>query len=141
MSVGSWDQARERLRPYVEAARGFSGWMVNVRAKVLGGDSPWDYMDRARGLVSSASAVLDLGTGGGERFGELLREYEGRAVATEEWAVNAPIAASHLCPLGAEVVRCSSLALPFADSSFDLVLARHEALDPAEVARVPTEQR
>lgn len=136
MSVESLDQARERLRRYVEAAGGFSGWTVNVRAKVLGADPPWDYMDRAVELVSSANSILDLGTGGGERFGELLRGYEGRAVATEEWAVNAPIAAGHLSPHGAEVVRCSSLALPFADSSFDLVLARHEELDPAEVARV-----
>jgi SAM-dependent methyltransferase len=38
--------------------------------------------------------------------------------------------------LGVDVVACSSLALPFADASFDLVLDRHEALNPAEVGRV-----
>ena len=33
-------------------------------------------------------------------------------------------------------MQCQSLHLPFANSRFDLVLNRHEELDPAEVARV-----
>ena len=36
----------------------------------------------------------------------------------------------------ARVVRCSSLDLPFADRCFDLVLSRHEEINPGEVARV-----
>ena len=50
--------------------------------------------------------------------------------------MNAPVARDRLRPLGAEVVRADSLRLPFGDASFDLVLDRHEALEPAEVARV-----
>ena len=34
------------------------------------------------------------------------------------------------------MVQCSSLRLPFRDSRFELVLSRHEELDPAETARV-----
>ena len=59
-----------------------------------------------------------------------------RVVATEQWHVNAPVARDRLRPLGVDVVRADSLRLPFADGAFDLVLDRHEALEPAEVARV-----
>jgi hypothetical protein len=130
------DQARERLRPYVERAATFTGWTAYVHNRPLGPAHPWDYMARARELIRATSSVLDMGTGGGERFGELIDKYSGRAVATEEWHVNAPIAAAHLRPLGSDLVRCQSLHLPFADAGFDLVLNRHEELDPAEVPRV-----
>jgi SAM-dependent methyltransferase len=38
--------------------------------------------------------------------------------------------------LGIPLVRCSSLHLPFADATFDLVLSRHEDFSTADVARV-----
>jgi hypothetical protein len=130
------DQARERLRPSVERARTFSGWMPDVRTRPLAPTASWDYMARARQLLTTASSVLDMGTGGGERFGELLDGYSGRAVATEEWEVNVPIAAGHLRTLEAEAVHCRSTQLPFAAASFELVLNRHEDLWPTDVARV-----
>jgi SAM-dependent methyltransferase len=136
MSAESLDQARERLRPYVERARAFTGWMAYVHSRPLGSRHPWDYMARAKQLMASASSVLDMGTGGGERFGELLDGFNGLPLATEEWHVNAPIAADHLRPMGCSLVCCKSLVLPLADESFDLVVNRHEELDPQEVARV-----
>jgi Methyltransferase domain len=134
--VESLDQARERLRPYVERAKAFTGWMPDVHTRPLGPRQPWDYMGRARQLMASASSVLDMGTGGGERFSELLDGYGGRAVATEEWIVNVPIAAAQLEPFGTDTVHCRSTQLPFAAKSFDLVLNRHEDLWPLDVARV-----
>jgi hypothetical protein len=130
------EAARERLRPYVERAREFTGWMPDVRTRRLGPRQPWDYRTRAKQLMASSPSVLDMGTGGGERFGRLLDGYTGRAVATEEWSVNVPIAARHLKPLGADTVYCRSTQLPFAGQSFDLVLNRHEDLWPLDVARV-----
>jgi hypothetical protein len=132
VAVESIDEARERLRPYVDRARRTTGWSFDVEARLLGPDRPWDYMRRAKELMAAARTVLDMGTGGGERFGELLDGYEGRAIATERWHVNAPIAAARLKPLGAEVVRCRSKQLPIAGESIDLVLNRHEGLEPAE---------
>jgi SAM-dependent methyltransferase len=129
------DQARERLRPYVERARGFSGWMFE-EPTTLDPPEPWDYMQEARALIARAHSVLDMGTGGGERFAEICDAYGGRAVATEEWDVNAAVAAARLRPFGIETVRAYSEQLPFADGSFDLVLNRHESLDAAEVGRV-----
>src|ERR1700730_8793651 len=34
----------DRLRPFVERAHGFSGWMAYVENRKLGPDHPWDYM-------------------------------------------------------------------------------------------------
>lgn len=81
-------------------------------------------------------AVLDMGTGGGEFLSTIRSALPARTVATEEWKVNAPIANRRLSPLGASVIRCQSLKLPFAGSSFDLVINRHEELEPVEVGRV-----
>ena len=125
-------QAREGLA----RAAGFSGWTLGVEAKHLDPAAPWDYEAIARELASHARRVLDLGTGGGERLAGIIVGLSARTVATEEWHVNAPVAARRLRPLGADVLHCSSLQLPLRDASFDLVLDRHEALDPVEVARV-----
>jgi hypothetical protein len=77
-----------------------------------------------------------MGTGGGEVFSRILAGYHGLALATEVWERNAPVAARALRPLGAHVIQSKSFEMPFRDAAIDLVLNRHEALLPAEVARV-----
>jgi SAM-dependent methyltransferase len=79
-----------------------------------------------------------MGTGGGESLARIIAGLSPatRVVATEEWVVNAPVAHRRLAPLGVAIVRCHSRQLPFGAATFDLVLNRHEELDPAEVARV-----
>jgi SAM-dependent methyltransferase len=77
-----------------------------------------------------------MGTGGGEFLAEVSASLHGQVVATEEWKVNVPVAKKRLKKLGFEVVDCRSVQLPFKDDSFDLVLNRHEELEPNEVARV-----
>jgi len=77
-----------------------------------------------------------MGTGGDEVLARLSAGIPSRFVATEERVRNAPVAHRLLAPLGIDVVRAQSLSLPFRDGTFDLVLNRHEELDPAEVARV-----
>ncbi|HWM52230.1 MAG TPA: class I SAM-dependent methyltransferase [Thermoplasmata archaeon] len=127
----------DRLRPHVERARAFVGWNLDrVSPKQIGPGLPWDYKRRAKELLAGASYALDLGTGGGELLAELCKAYRGRAVASEPWAVNAPIAKRALSHLRIEVVRAHSLQLPFPDGAFDLVLDRHEEMDPSEVHRV-----
>jgi SAM-dependent methyltransferase len=129
-------QERERLRPYVEKASQLFGWNTFPALTGLAAGPPWDYVQRARELLASASSVLDIGTGGGEVFSEVCRQFSGRATATEGWHVNAPVATARLQPLGVGVVHCSDLHLPFADSSFDVVLNRQAFMDPRDVARV-----
>jgi SAM-dependent methyltransferase len=107
-----------------------------VRVKALEPGPPWDYEATARELARSAGSVLDLGTGGGERLSEIVRGSRARVTATESWETNVPVAHRRLAPLGVRVVQASSLRLPFVDAAFDLVLDRHEELDPREVVRV-----
>ncbi len=128
--------ALERLRPWIERARTFSGWSFpDIKVRVL--EEPrWDYRSLVREMGSDAQAVLDLGTGGGELLAGVHDGLPQRVVATEEWHVNAPIAYRRLTPLGVGVVRARSLQLPFTDGAFDLVIDRHEELEPSEVARV-----
>jgi len=77
-----------------------------------------------------------MGTGGGEFLAEISSSLPDLVVATEEWKVNVPVAKKRLAKFGIEVVECRSVELPFKDASFDLVLNRHEELQPREVARV-----
>lgn len=131
------EQHLARLRPYVERARLFSGWdPSDLRVRTLDPGPPWDYAALVRRHGPGATSVLDMGTGGGELLADVRRALPRFAVATEPWAVNAPLARRRLAPLGVEVVRSRSQPLPFRDAAFDLVLNRHEELDPADVARV-----
>ena len=124
------------LLSYAEKARRMQGWVFDVSGEPLSPGLPWSYESRARRLLASARSVLDMGTGGGERFSKICRGHDGLAVATEEWPPNVPVASARLAAMGAQVVHASSLHLPFDAGAFDLVLNRHEELDPAEVARV-----
>ena len=85
------------------------------------------------------SSVVDLGTGGGERFLDLQECWPEVVVATEEYAPNLKLATERLVPFGAKVVdvRLTDCdPVPFSDCEFDLVLNRHSAFNPDEVARI-----
>ena len=125
------------LRPFIERARAFTGWdFAGVHARVLGDGIPWDYTALARERAAASTAVLDTGTGGGERFAEIAAGMPARFFASESWPPNARVAAQRLRPEGIEVTMATAAHLPFADGAFDLVLSRHEELVPAEIARI-----
>jgi hypothetical protein len=86
-----------------------------------------------RKRLEGVTALLDLGTGGGEVFSQLA-PFPLRTFAAEEYAPNAPVAARRLHPLGVQVVRCEApmenyaqlgaprpgrAALPFCEGAFD----------------------
>jgi SAM-dependent methyltransferase len=77
-----------------------------------------------------------MGTGGGEFVAEMSASLPDRVIATEEWGVNVPVAKRRLAKFGIEVIECRSIQLPLKNASFDLVLNRHEDLEPIEVALV-----
>ncbi len=94
----------------------------------------WAYARLVADRMSSATAALDLQTGGGEVLAT-IPVAPPRLVATEAWPPNAPIARDNLARLGGHVVRTD--ALPFRDGRFDLVVSRHPVrTDWSEVARV-----
>jgi SAM-dependent methyltransferase len=89
--------------------------------------------------MRQSSSVLDLDTGGGERFLELRNHWPPKVVATEHYPPNLKLATERLSSVGARVidVQLSDFGLlPFADAEFDVVLNRHAAFNPNEVARV-----
>lgn len=95
---------------------------------------PWSYQDLAADMITHASRVLDVDTGGGEMFSS-LRPPPG-SVAVEPYRPNLAIAARRLEPLGVAVVERSTEVLPVDDAMFDLVLNRHGYLHAAETHRV-----
>ena len=130
-------QELARLKPWFERARDFSGWdLSKVRPRLIEPAPAWDYETIVRQYGLGKRDALDMGTGGGELLARIREALPARTTATEEWNVNAPIAKKRLAPLGVEIVRCRSLLLPFVESAFDLVINRHEELEPREVARV-----
>jgi SAM-dependent methyltransferase len=125
----------------------FSGWDFSwLAARSSSEPAPWSYRREVARRAASAGAMLDMGTGGGERLAALGHRPP-RTVATEGWPPNVPTAARRLRPLGVAVVQDEGAAdnsaqdpargrLPFRDGAFDLITNRHEAFLAAEVSRV-----
>jgi SAM-dependent methyltransferase len=92
---------------------------------------PWGYAGLVAARMATATAALDIQTGGGEVLAS-VGVRPPLLVATEAWPANAPIARKNL---GGGVVQTD--VLPFRDGSFDLVVSRHPIrTDWAEVARI-----
>lgn len=100
---------------------------------------PWGYARLLSDRLGSASASLDIQTGGGEVLAEAAA-YPPVAAATESWAPNVLRASRLLHPRGVVVVADpDEPPLPFADEAFDLVTSRHPAtIWWAEITRVLT---
>ncbi|MBN1994111.1 MAG: ClbS/DfsB family four-helix bundle protein [Anaerolineae bacterium] len=122
------------------ARQPFSGWDFSYLAdKWLEEKPPWSYGVMARELMAQAQAVLDLGTGGGEKLLGFKDVFPPRVVATEGYPLNFRLARERLEPLGVEVVESDDSLfeiLPFENEAFDLVLDRHTGFNIAEVERV-----
>jgi SAM-dependent methyltransferase len=86
---------------------------------------PWGYSRLLAQRMATASAALDIQTGGGEVLAQIPQPPP-RLVATESWPPNVEIARRSLAPLAATVVAADDDAdLPFPADSFDLVVSRH----------------
>jgi SAM-dependent methyltransferase len=132
------------------ASRPVSGWDFSwLGDRMTAEPLPWDFANVIDRLACRSHAMLDLGTGGGEWLASL--PYRSPVtVATESWHPNVVVAQDRLVPLGVDVVEVDGCRdndeqgpdgddgprLPFDDSTFDLVVARHESFSAQEVARV-----
>jgi SAM-dependent methyltransferase len=101
----------------------------------------WSYFDRLVERVNAADAVLDIQTGGGERFAEILSRVPNRPkslTATESWPPNVDVARNMLEARGVSVLEVSdNAALPFENETFDLVCSRHPTVTLwREIARI-----
>ncbi|URM97182.1 methyltransferase domain-containing protein [Actinomadura madurae] len=97
----------------------------------------WGYQRSMGERMASASAALDIQTGGGEVLAG-VPERPPLCVATEAWPPNVAKATDLLHPLGTVVVAApEEPPLPFADEAFDLVVSRHPVKPYfEEIARV-----
>jgi SAM-dependent methyltransferase len=97
----------------------------------------WGYAKLMAKRMASASAALDLQTGGGEVLAKVPK-LPTLTIATEAWPPNVARATRRLFPLGVAVIAHDEAEpLPFAANAFDLVVSRHPvAVWWDEVARV-----
>lgn len=132
-----------RVRPLV-------GWDVSYDGRIRY-TPPWDFAAIVAEQARNSTALLDLGTGGGEWLSRLPNR-PAMTKATEGWPPNVPIARERLAPLGIEVFGVEAApvnieqsattmtgALPVPDGAFDLVTSRNESYLPHEVKRVLTD--
>ena len=97
---------------------------------------PWGFARLLANRLTQVQSALDIDTGGGEVVAE-APTLPATMVVTEGWPPNAARARQLLGPRGVYVVDTDGGPLPFPDSSFELVTARHPVRpDWAEIRRV-----
>ncbi len=113
------------------------GWDFS-RVNEIRDPVPWDYLEVVRRYLRPTDRVLDVGTGGGERFLALARYFAlgvGVDISPEmvETAKRNRRAAG-VAHVSFEEGRAE--ALRFADAAFDVVLNRHSEVHVTETLRV-----
>jgi SAM-dependent methyltransferase len=97
----------------------------------------WGYQRLMSQRLATASAAVDIDTGGGEVLAG-AEKFPPTMAAVESWPPNAALATKLLHPRGVVVVATQQEgSLPFADEAFDLVTSRHSvSVRWNEIARV-----
>lgn len=108
----------------------FQGWdFSHIEGRWASGILPWDYREIVLSFLKSTGRLLDLGTGGGEFLLSLGHPFALISV-TEAYPPNVELCKRKLAPLGVTVAQTyEDDRLPFEDSSFDIVINRHESFD------------
>lgn len=97
---------------------------------------PWDYRKVIEAYLTPEMKLLDIDTGGGEFLRSLGHPHENTA-ATENYPPNVRLCEEVLLPLGIDFRPADGKgALPFADSSFHMVIDRHGDFNPVEIYRM-----
>lgn len=111
------------------------GWNFSVM-KTLREPIPWEYGDIVRKYVKQTDSVLDIGTGGGERFLELA-PYFGSGLGVDIDPEMVTVATKNAEGVQNVAFAVDDASLASITDSFDVVINRHCHLDiPAAAQRV-----
>ena len=127
----------EELKRIAESVGERRGWDFS-RVRDERDPVPWDYAEVVRRYLQPTDRVLDVGTGGGERFLSLA-PYLGTGVGIDISPQMIETALANKAAARADNVSFDVMpaeALRFADAEFDVVLNRHSAVDVGETLRV-----
>ncbi|MCE5207847.1 MAG: class I SAM-dependent methyltransferase [Chloroflexi bacterium] len=123
-----------------EEAEPFIGWnFSHLDGRMLEEKAPWSYETRAVELLRCSWALLDMGTGGGERLLTMQEYWPKKVTVTEDYPPNYRLARERLEPHGVRVTDANlseENLMPFSDGEFDLVINRHSSFNSAEVGRI-----
>lgn len=113
------------------------GWdFSHIDGRCIEEPLPWDYREEIGKCLQPQMQLLDIDTGGGEFLLSLNHPYQNTA-ATENYPPNVTLCKEILLPLGIDFRPAGGRGdLPFADSSFDVVINRHGDFNPEEIYRV-----
>jgi SAM-dependent methyltransferase len=120
------------------AAAPLQGWDFSwLAGRATEERPPWGYAHAMGERMAHVRSALDVETGGGEVLASVAQPPP-LLVATEAWPPNVALAGVRLRAVGAHLVAVADApALPFAASSFDLVVSRHPVVVLwDEIARV-----
>jgi hypothetical protein len=118
--------SQQELDAVLERTPKRTGWnfsaMTAVRQPV-----PWEYGQVVARYLRSSDEVLDVGTGGGERFGELAGQFaRGLGVDIDPEMV---LLASRSCTAGNLRFAVDSARLEGVAATFDVIMNRHAEVD------------
>lgn len=126
---------REQLNEIAEAVGERNGWdfsrMQTERDRV-----PWEYLEIVPRYLRTTDAVLDIGTGGGEKLLTLSQYFEhGIGIDPDPDMIRtARETGSSQSTVAFEEMGAENLGFP--DATFDVVLTRHAPIHVPEVTRV-----
>ncbi len=117
----------------------FEGWDFSyLEGRYNEGNPNWNYKSTAKRLIKKSNSVLDMATGGGEAFSEILSAFKPKkAIAIEGYKPNVSVARKNLRKCGVKVIYANETKkLPFNKGEFDFVLNRHGGFNVNELARI-----
>ena len=117
----------------------FEGWNFSyLNGRYTEGEPNWKYKSIAKKLIKKSNSVLDMATGGGEVFAEVLATFNpSKVVAIEGYKPNVSIARKKLQKFKAHVIYVDETdRLPFNYNQFDLILNRHGGINKDSVKEI-----
>ncbi len=135
VSVESADYTYQQLRDIAATVGDRSGWDFS-RMQTEREPVPWDYMEIVPRYLQRSDAILDVGTGGGEKLIAFSQSFgTGVGIDPDPEMIGAARENGAAHP-NVTFVEMGAETLAFSEATFDVVLTRHAPVCVPEVVRV-----